>query len=288
MAGAQPQPQPEPSLQPQTDSRSGPLPLPPPPTAPRAQSEGARWAPSRPVEPRNPGPAPSDEAIPAVRDERYEATDAHRLRAKRRAVIMIAAAVVVLLIVIVILLTRGPSTTSAAQRPTPPTTASTPTTPSPAPAEPQPAASADPSTATTTPDSTPSPPPTTGKKGKHTPRTTPTGTRNRTHATTAATTPAAPTAVEPLEAGAGKNLAQARTDYSHGNDLLFAGNTAGAIRAYRDAAKLGYIAGYRGLGLAYERAGDRSHARDAFQTYLRKAPKAKDAALIKKRLAALK
>jgi hypothetical protein len=82
---------------------------------------------------------------------------------------------------------------------------------------------------------------------------------------------------------------KARRAYAMGNQRLFAGDAAGAVRAYQQALDEypGYVAGYRGLGLAYAQQGDKAKALQAFHTYLANAPGARDAALIRKRVAAL-
>jgi regulator of sirC expression with transglutaminase-like and TPR domain len=97
-----------------------------------------------------------------------------------------------------------------------------------------------------------------------------------------AVTPAAPAD----DTGA---IAKARALYDSGNQHLFAGDTDGAIAQYQQALTEypGYVAGYRGLGLAYAQQGDTQKARHALRTYLSAAPTAKDAPLIKKRLAML-
>lgn len=84
-------------------------------------------------------------------------------------------------------------------------------------------------------------------------------------------------------------LTRARADYAAGNRHLFAGEAAAAIVAYRQAlaAYPNYVAGYRGLGLAFAQQGDKASALDAFKTYVKLAPTAKDVALIKKRIASL-
>jgi hypothetical protein len=84
-------------------------------------------------------------------------------------------------------------------------------------------------------------------------------------------------------------LAKARAAYAAGNQHLFAGETSSAIASYQQALSLypGYVAGYRGLGLAYAQASNRPAAVDAFKTYVRLAPTAKDVALIQKRIANL-
>ena len=84
-------------------------------------------------------------------------------------------------------------------------------------------------------------------------------------------------------------VARARASYAAGNKRLFAGDAAGAVHAYQQAlaAYPGYVAGYRGLGLAYAQQGDKAKALQAFHTYLSSVPGAKDAPLIKKRVTAL-
>ena len=61
------------------------------------------------------------------------------------------------------------------------------------------------------------------------------------------------------------------------------------MRAYQQAlaAYPGYVAGYRGLGLAYSQEGDKRKALQAFHTYLASVPGAKDVPLIRKRVTAL-
>ena len=84
-------------------------------------------------------------------------------------------------------------------------------------------------------------------------------------------------------------VAKARAAYSAGNKRLFAGDAEGAVKAYQQALAdyPGYVAGYRGLGLAYAQMGDKLKAMSAFHLYLSAVPGAKDAPLIKKRLSAL-
>jgi hypothetical protein len=85
------------------------------------------------------------------------------------------------------------------------------------------------------------------------------------------------------------SIARARVAYDAGNQALFAGDSAAAIRAYRQV--LGcvptYAAGFRGLGLAHAQRGDIGAAVMALRTYLSLAPHARDVALIKKRIAIL-
>jgi tetratricopeptide (TPR) repeat protein len=84
-------------------------------------------------------------------------------------------------------------------------------------------------------------------------------------------------------------ISKARISYAAGNQRLFVGDADGAIRYYRQALAYypGYVAGYRGLGLAYERKGDKPKALQALRTYVGSVPNAKDAPLIRKRIATL-
>jgi hypothetical protein len=83
--------------------------------------------------------------------------------------------------------------------------------------------------------------------------------------------------------------ARARTAYNAGNQALFAGDTEGAVRGYRQALNAAptFPPGFRGLGLAYAMQGNDGPAIMAFRTYISLAPHAKDVPLIKKRIAAL-
>jgi hypothetical protein len=84
-------------------------------------------------------------------------------------------------------------------------------------------------------------------------------------------------------------VAKARQSYAAGNQRLFAGDADGAIRNYKQALSYypAYVAGYRGLGLAYAQQGDKPAALKALHTYLSSVPSAKDAVIIKKRIATL-
>jgi hypothetical protein len=79
-------------------------------------------------------------------------------------------------------------------------------------------------------------------------------------------------------------IENARARYQAGNKKLFAKDSAGAIADYIAAVDAygGYAAAYRGLGLALADQGENAKAVTAFRTYLRSAPNARDAALIKK------
>ena len=83
-----------------------------------------------------------------------------------------------------------------------------------------------------------------------------------------------------------QTLAQARAEYTIGNQFLFAGANREAVAAYRKALSIypSYAAGYRGLGLAFTELDDKHSAVAAFKTYVKLAPAAKDVALIKKRI----
>jgi hypothetical protein len=83
-----------------------------------------------------------------------------------------------------------------------------------------------------------------------------------------------------------KLVEKAREAYHEGNAKLFAGDAKAAVRAYQSSLDIypGYIAGYRGLGLAYAQQGQNKEAINALRTYLTTVPTAKDAALVKHRL----
>jgi len=98
------------------------------------------------------------------------------------------------------------------------------------------------------------------------------------------TDPAPPGLVAQIEEDPAIGLA--RGAYTTGNQRLFVGDLAGAVRAYREALELypGYVGGYRGLGLAYEQVGDKQNALAALQAYVAAVPNARDIALIRKRI----
>jgi eukaryotic-like serine/threonine-protein kinase len=80
--------------------------------------------------------------------------------------------------------------------------------------------------------------------------------------------------------------ASAETLYRQGVQAWALGNTSGALAAYKQAqaANPRYAPTYRGLGNLYEKAGNKSAARSAYQRYLALAPGASDAEMIKKKL----
>jgi hypothetical protein len=82
---------------------------------------------------------------------------------------------------------------------------------------------------------------------------------------------------------------EARATYQRGNALLFAGDAAGAVAAYRKAVELAPAdpIGYRGLGLAYEQQGETTAAIRALKKYLKLAPGAADREIISRRIVRL-
>jgi hypothetical protein len=101
------------------------------------------------------------------------------------------------------------------------------------------------------------------------------------------TSPVPPAAQVPTPMGEDPaTVARAREAYHRGNVKLFAGDTAGAIGLYRESLKIypGYVAGYRGLGLGYEAAGQKAEALKAFHTYVRTVPNANDTSIIRRRI----
>jgi hypothetical protein len=101
------------------------------------------------------------------------------------------------------------------------------------------------------------------------------------------TSPAPPPPQAPTPMGEDPaTVARAREAYHKGNVKLFAGDDKGAIDLYRESLKIypGYVAGYRGLGLAYEEGGNKDEALKAFHTYVRTVPNAVDAAIIRRRI----
>jgi hypothetical protein len=97
------------------------------------------------------------------------------------------------------------------------------------------------------------------------------------------------TTAAPTQAGNTEAVSTARAEYLDGNQKLFAGDTRGAIAAFKAALANypGYVAGYRGLGLAYDQAGDTADALKALQTYVSTVPDARDVPILKKRIQSL-
>ncbi len=120
------------------------------------------------------------------------------------------------------------------------------------------------------------------------PRSTPPAPGSRATAKTVAVQPAKHDA--PVETEDGEPAtARARAAYNAGNQALFEGNSDAAIRAYRQALSAAptFAPGFRGLGLAFAQRGEAGSAVMALRVYLNMAPHAKDAALIKQRIADL-
>jgi hypothetical protein len=94
-------------------------------------------------------------------------------------------------------------------------------------------------------------------------------------------------AAEPAPSPAAEG--DARATYQKGNALLFAGDAAGAVSAYKKAVELAPKdpIGYRGLGLAYEQQGATKPAIRALRKYLKLAPGAADREIISRRIARL-
>ena len=264
----------------------------PPPVEPRPAPPPVQYA---PVAAPSPTPAPEGEPEPESTPPR-----------SRRKLVLIAgaAAGLMLLVVAVIAATRGggsdskaPAATDEArasgsevasaaapppaqEAPAPPPSAPAPAKPKAAPPPARPAAAA----------IAPAPAPAHAPAAPPPPAAKPRAVRSKRvvvdyDSTKTPAKPAASTA--PLDDDAA--LAKARAAYASGNQLLFAGDPDGAIRDYREAIAEypNYAAGYRGLGLAYAQKADKANALQAFRTYLRLAPTAKDAPLIKKRMTRL-
>jgi hypothetical protein len=74
--------------------------------------------------------------------------------------------------------------------------------------------------------------------------------------------------------------------YLRGNSLLSAGDAGGAVAAYQEAVRLAPSdpAGYRGLGLAYEKLGKTNEAVTALLSCLKLSHRARDRELVARRL----
>jgi len=77
-----------------------------------------------------------------------------------------------------------------------------------------------------------------------------------------------------------------RPHYERGNALLFAGDSKGAIAAYREAIRAAPAdpSAFRGLGLAYEQQSEPVFAARALRRYLKLAPNAPDREIVARRL----
>ncbi len=300
---AAPQPQPQPMI-PQAPVL--------PPTAPVPPA-----SPRTPVAIGTQPLPPSPAAFEPPRDERWNQTDSLpivRPPMSRALIAIIGGALAVVAIVVIVIATRGPSTETTAK-------------PVIAKHDPEPKGSAEPVGSDTagSADETgsgsvtePDPTGTTGTTptGTEPTGTTPTGT-TPTNTTPTGRTPTGtnptgrtptgrnPTGRNPTIGKNPKNpieptgtvktgpsaetLAAARASYEAGNSKLFSGDVDGAISAYKQTLVLspGYAAGYRGLGLAYAQQGNKAKALQALRQYVSAAPNAKDADMIRKRIAGL-
>lgn len=291
-----------------------PAPLPPPPR-PRTQpvplvvaTQPQPMIPQPPVLPPTAQPAPKPPVAvvtqprpspAAPRDERWTQTDSLpivRPRMSRAMIAIIGGAVAVAAIVVIVVATRGPSKETAEPAVI-------------AKHDPEPTGSAEPvgrdtagsadetgSGSATAPEPTGTPPTETEPTG--TPPTGPTPTsrtpvgrtptgRTPTIGKVPKTPPETPGTA--TTGPSSETLAAARASYSAGNSKLFAGDVEGAISAYKQTLALapGYAAGYRGLGLAYAQQGNKAKSLQALRQYLAAAPNAKDAEIIRKRIAGL-
>jgi len=244
--------------------------LPPPPSPSHAVAEEATKETALPAQPQAMLPLPETTRVPR--------------EIPRRLLFIVggAAAGVILLVMIALSLLRGPkpaarpiahAATAPAPAPAAAAVAPAPTPPPPeAPPPPQPAAP-EPTEA-----AAPAPP---------RPRHTLGGKKVVLEYDPKPTSPAPPPPQAPTPTGEDPaTVARAREAYHKGNVKLFAGDDDGAIALYREALKIypGYVAGYRGLGLAFEEAGKKSDALAAFHTYVRTVPNAVDAAIIRRRI----
>lgn len=84
-------------------------------------------------------------------------------------------------------------------------------------------------------------------------------------------------------------IAKARASHAAGTQRLNAGDYNGALDHYRRALSHypAYVGAYRGMGLAYERRGDKSNALKALRMYVSIAPRATDVPALRQRIDAL-
>jgi hypothetical protein len=108
-------------------------------------------------------------------------------------------------------------------------------------------------------------------------------------APTPAIAAAPPTARARVTLSFAKRRERSESVYARGRERYMAGDFAAAARLFYAAAKAdpSYTKSYRGLGLSYRKLGDSRRAARAFRTYLRKTPRAEDAAYVRRLLAGL-
>ena len=285
-------PSPSPNPNPTPIASPSPIPNPAPPvlypTAPPSWIDR---------EPAPPVPAPAA-VTPAPRpDESLERRSEHRIptegiaRPQRKRVILFAfgAGALVTAVVAIVLVTRNSDSRDTPSPPAESVVIAPPApTPPPAPATPTalPAAAAPAAVSETPPPAPPAaaPPPSPASSALRKPATLGGKPVVVEYDNAAHHVEAAPARPEDVQA-----VGKARAAYDVGNHRLFAGDANSAVQAYRAALAdfPGYVAGYRGLGLAYMELGNNAEAIKALQTYVRAAPNAKDVALIKKRIAHL-
>ncbi len=233
-----------------------------------------------------PGTAPGPDAIvPSAFEERTRATDsipAVTARRSRRPFVILASAASVIAIVAILALSGGSGSSTNAtaaaavdSHPTPAPPVATSHVAAPAVTTPEPAVAV----AIATPEPAPVVAPAPVK---------PIATKRIARAKKLVLEYDHPTApAEPANDDAA--VARARGAYTSGNQRLFAGDPDGALHFYRQALAFypGYVAGYRGLGLAFAQQGDKVNALKALRTYVAAVPNAKDVALINARIARL-
>ncbi len=98
--------------------------------------------------------------------------------------------------------------------------------------------------------------------------------------------PTAPVPTDPAPTPRVRTGPSATQLYTEGQQSFVIGNYTTALRLYQTAAARDprMAVAYRGMGLVYDRLGDRARASKAFRTYLKLSPRARDAGLIKQRL----
>jgi len=244
----------------------------------------------------SPAPQPLSRAASTPSLDRSTSAMVRAWLASRRGVVIAGAAVALLVLVIAIAATHDADPGARTAMSATGTTSTQGATPAPRPAH-DPVVRPPPSTRDIPPAAASSAPPPTLRDNSEQPNTAtkpppprspPTAPGSRATAKTVAVQPAKHDA--PVETEDGEPAtARARAAYNAGNQALFEGNCDAAIRAYRQALSAAptFAPGFRGLGLAFAQRGEAGSAVMALRVYLNMAPHAKDAALIKQRIADL-